>query len=241
MNKRNYKNPAVRAWEELRLTLAQFTDRMQRFDDMVQRQGRDIGVDEVYNEIQNIRGELNKIENSLNLYNNTINNERMVDKSQTETPLEINGQQTNEHRTMNEKNTIRLNEVQLKRVVAEAVKRVLKEGMSDKHFPISNGHPDIYTSFRRNGNKYKLQYGADYGYKKDSSLLKHGELNPNAKRTEWMWIHDMVNHANDLFSEYHLYDEDAYEAIEKLHELLKQGVSESDAVDQIGDTFYQDN
>lgn len=51
----------------------------------------------------------------------------------------------------------------------------------------------------------------------------------------------MINHAEDLFKEYHLYDEEAYEAIEKLYELLKQGVSESDAVDQIGDMFYREN
>ena len=137
------------------------------------------------------------------------------------------------------KRTIKLRESELKRMIAESVKRVLNEAMSDKHFPASDGHPDIYTSDRLKGNKYQLRYGADYG-KHGESLFKNGILNPNAKRYEWMWIHDMVNHAKDLFSEYHLYDEDAYEAIEKLHELLKQGVSELDAVDQVGDTFYQD-
>lgn len=55
-----------------------------------------------------------------------------------------------------------------------------------------------------------------------------------------MWIHDMINHANDLFTEYHLYDKEAYEAVEMLHKLLKQGVSNTDAIDQVGDKFYRD-
>lgn len=137
------------------------------------------------------------------------------------------------------KRRIRLTESDLHRIVKDSVNKVMNEAMSDKHFPPSEGHPDIYTSDRLNGNKYQLRYGADYG-KGGESLLKNWQPNPNAKRYEWMWIHDMVNHAKDLFSEYHLYDEDAYEAIEKLHELLKQGVSESDAVDQVGDIFYKD-
>lgn len=133
------------------------------------------------------------------------------------------------------KKTIKLNEAQLRKMIAESVKKA----MSGAHFPSSDGHPDIYVSHKLNGNKYRLQYGADYG-KDGETLYKHGLPNPEAKRYEWMWIKDMINHAKDLFSEYHLYDEDAYEAIEKLNELLKQGVSESDAVDQVGDTFYQD-
>lgn len=125
-------------------------------------------------------------------------------------------------------------------VLKDIVKSVVNE-ISDRHFPSSGGHPDIYTSDVKNGNRYKINYGADYGHKSDSSLLKGGVLNRNAKRTEWMWIQDMVNHADDLFSEYHLYDEDAFEAIEMLHELLKKRVSEADAIDQVGDKFYRDN
>jgi len=151
-------------------------------------------------------------------------------------PVANNKQETNENKIMNKKQVIRLNENQLKQIVMESVKEVL----NNEHFPSSGEHPDIYTSDTKQGNKYQIRYGSDYGYKKDSSLLKNGLRNPNAKRTEWMWIKDMVNHANDLFTEYHLYDEEAYEAIEKLYTLLKQGVSESDAIDKVGDMFYRD-
>ena len=137
---------------------------------------------------------------------------------------------------MSRKQVIRLNESQLKQIIKEAIKN-----LGDKDFPASQNHPDIYNYGKQYGSKYMINHGADYGYKKDSSLLKNGIVNPNAKRTEWMWIKDMVNHAEDLFKAYHLYDEEAYEAIEKLYELLKQGVSESDAVDQIGDMFYREN
>ena len=61
-NNRNYKNPTVIAWEQLRQLLTQFADRMQNFDAMAQKQGRDIGVDEVFNEIQNIRKQLDEIQ-----------------------------------------------------------------------------------------------------------------------------------------------------------------------------------
>ena len=67
MNSRNYKNPTVIAWEQLRQMLTQFADRMKNFDVMTQNQGRDIGVDEVYNEIQNIRKQLDGIQKGLNL------------------------------------------------------------------------------------------------------------------------------------------------------------------------------
>ena len=140
---------------------------------------------------------------------------------------------------MNKKQVVKINEAQLKQIVAESVKRVLE--VNDKHFPPSEGHPNIYVGGMKKGNRYTLNYGADYGYKEDSSLLKNGHINPNAKRTEWMWIKDMVNHANDLFKEYHLHDEEAYEAIEKLHELLKQGIPESEAIDKVGDMFYREN
>jgi hypothetical protein len=59
-NSRNYKNPTVIAWEELRLMFQSFSDRMKQYDNMTERQGRDIGIDEVYNEIQNVRQQLVK-------------------------------------------------------------------------------------------------------------------------------------------------------------------------------------
>ena len=152
--------------------------------------------------------------------------------------IKVDLTENKQHKTRyNMKKTIRLTESDLHRIV----KRAINEALSDEHFPSSDGHPDIYTHGVMGGNRYKLNYGADYGHKRDSSLLKNGVLNPNAKRTEWMWIKDMVNHANDLFKEYHLHDQDAYDAIEKLNELLKQGVQTSDAVDQIGDDFYKED
>ena len=71
-NNRNYKNPTVIAWEQLRQLLTQFADRMQNFDAMAQKQGRDIGVDEVFNEIQNIRKQLDEIQKGLNLQNKEL-------------------------------------------------------------------------------------------------------------------------------------------------------------------------
>ena len=76
-NNRNYKNPTVIAWEQLRQLLTQFSDRMQNFDAMTQKQGRNIGVDEVFNEIQKIRKQLDEIQKGLNLQNNTVNTERL--------------------------------------------------------------------------------------------------------------------------------------------------------------------
>lgn len=143
------------------------------------------------------------------------------------------------------KKLIKLTESDLHKIIKESINMVLTERMNDsifygENFPASDRHPDIYTAGRKQGKKFQINYGADYGYKNDSSLLKNWEHNPNAKRTEWLWIKDMINHAKDVFSEYHLYDKDAYEAIEKLYELLKQGVSEEDAVDSIGDMFYKE-
>ena len=192
--------------------------------------------------LMNVEQPIQKIILSIIEYlSNGIYNDKTGVALQNTSPQQVNNdtennQELKENRNMNKKQVIRLNENQLKQIVMESVKEVL----NNEHFPSSGEHPDIYTSDTKQGNKYQIRYGSDYGYKKDSSLLKNGLRNPNAKRTEWMWIKDMVNHANDLFTEYHLYDEEAYEAIEKLYTLLKQGVSESDAIDKVGDMFYRD-
>lgn len=130
-NNRNYKNPTVIAWEQLRQLLTQFADRMQNFDAIAQKQGRGIGVDEVFNEIQNIRKQLDEIQKGLNLQNNTINTERVVDKSQPETPFSItNNNRNNESKNMNKK-LIRLTESDLHKIVKESVKRILRESIND--------------------------------------------------------------------------------------------------------------
>jgi uncharacterized protein YoaH (UPF0181 family) len=131
----------------------------------------------------------------------------------------------------------------IRKEIAKRKNKPTNESVSEygkNHFPASEGHPDIYVNGKEKGKKYQINFGADYGYKPNSSLLKNGVENPDAARTEWMWIRDMVKHANDLFAEYHMYDEDAYEAIEKLHQLLRQGVSSSDAIDHIGDEYYKE-
>lgn len=125
MNSRNYKNPTVIAWEQLRQMLTQFADRMKNFDVMAQNQGRDIGVDEVYNEIQNIRKELDEIQKGLNLQNNTINTERVVDKSQPEIPFEVTTNNRNDESKNMNKKLIRLTEQDLHRIVKETVERII--------------------------------------------------------------------------------------------------------------------
>ena len=133
-NNRNYKNPTVIAWEQLRQLLTQFADRMQNFDAMAQKQGRDIGVDEVFNEIQNIRKQLDEIQKGLNLQNNTINTERVVDKSQPETPFSItNNNRNDESKNMNKK-LIRLTESDLHKIVKESVEKILSESEYDNFF-----------------------------------------------------------------------------------------------------------
>ena len=128
-NGRNYKNPTVIAWEQLRQLLTQFADRMQNFDAMAQKQGRDIGVDEVFNEIQNIIKQLDEIQKGLNLQNNTINTERVVDKSQPETPFSItNNNRNDESKNLNKK-LIRLTESDLHRIVKESVNKIINESM----------------------------------------------------------------------------------------------------------------
>ena len=128
-NNRNYKNPTVIAWEQLRQLLTQFADRMQNFDAMAQKQGRDIGVDEVFNEIQNIIKQLDEIQKGLNLQNNTINTERVVDKSQPDTPFSItNNNRNDESKNLNKK-LIRLTESDLHRIVKESVNKIINESM----------------------------------------------------------------------------------------------------------------
>ena len=139
MNSRNYKNPTVIAWEQLRQMLTQFSDRMQRFDDMVERQGRDIGVDEVFNEIQSIRGQLDQIQSGLNLHNNTINTNRVTDMSQPEIPFIVNNK--TESRNMNKK-LIRLTEADIHRMVKESVNKVLNETPYDGNHGIGPLRPD---------------------------------------------------------------------------------------------------
>ena len=79
------------------------------------------------------------------------------------------------------KKRIRLSESDLRRVINESVRRILNEvggsTLSDEDFPESEGHPDIYAGGNRQGKRYLLNYGADYGHKRDSSLLKNGVIN----------------------------------------------------------------
>ena len=152
-NNRNYKNPTVIAWEQLRQLLTQFADRMQNFDAMAQKQGRDIGVDEVFNEIQNIRKQLDEIQKGLNLQNNTINTERVVDKSQPETPFSItNNNRNDESKNMNKK-LIRLTESDLHKIVKESAKRIMKEvalkGKSGKTYSLHGTDPESWAVMSR--------------------------------------------------------------------------------------------
>lgn len=56
---------AKRAWEELCITYQAFSDRMKMYDDMNEKQGNDISVYQVYTEIQNIRSQLDRIQDKL--------------------------------------------------------------------------------------------------------------------------------------------------------------------------------
>ena len=123
-NSRNCKNPTVIAWEELRLMFLSFSDRMKQYDNMTERQGRDIGIDEVYNEIQNVRQQLDKIQNGLNLYNN--NNERKYDKSQPEIPFSVKDVRNREDEAIR-RTKVRLTESQLRGVIRQCVNEVLNE------------------------------------------------------------------------------------------------------------------
>lgn len=70
-NNKNHENPAIKAWKELRITYQAFSDRMKLYDDMVEKQGININAYQVYTEIQNIKQQLDKIQNELILNNNT--------------------------------------------------------------------------------------------------------------------------------------------------------------------------
>ena len=152
-NNRNYKNPTVIAWEQLRQLLTQFADRMQNFDAMAQKQGRDIGVDEVFNEIQNIRKQLDEIQKGLNLQNNTINTERVVDKSQPETPFSITNNNRNDESKNMKKKLIRLTESDLHKIVKESAKRIMKEvalkGKSGKTYSLHGTDPESWAVMSR--------------------------------------------------------------------------------------------
>lgn len=70
-NNKNHENPAIKAWKELRIIYQAFSNRMKLYDDMVEKQGIDINFYQVYTEIQNIKQQLDKIQNELILNNNT--------------------------------------------------------------------------------------------------------------------------------------------------------------------------
>lgn len=127
INNRNYKNPTVIAWEQLRLMFQSFYDRMKQFDNMTEKQGRDIGVDEVYNEIQSIRQQLDKIQSGLNLHNNTMNTERMTDKSQPEVPFSVQDVRNRKDESIQRRVQVRISESQLHKVIKESVKKILKD------------------------------------------------------------------------------------------------------------------
>ena len=70
-NNKNHENPAIKAWKELRIIYQAFSDRMKLYDDMVEKQGTNINIYQVYTEIQNIKQQLDKIQNELILNNTT--------------------------------------------------------------------------------------------------------------------------------------------------------------------------
>lgn len=65
-NNKEYEiSAAKKAWEELRIVYQAFSDRMKMYDDMNKKQGNDISVYQVYTEIQNMRGQLDRIQDKL--------------------------------------------------------------------------------------------------------------------------------------------------------------------------------
>lgn len=70
-NNKVHENPAIKAWEGLHIIYQTFSDRMKLYDDMVEKQGTNINSYQVYTEIQNIKQQLDKIQNELILNNNT--------------------------------------------------------------------------------------------------------------------------------------------------------------------------
>jgi hypothetical protein len=138
-NNRNYKNPTARAWEELRLMFQSFSDRMKQYDSMAERQGRDIGIDEVYNEIKNVRQQLDKIQRELNLHNNTINNERVLDKSQSKIPFNINRKDESIQR---KKDIVRLTEGDLHRIIKNCIHEALENAYDYDEYLSKNSNAD---------------------------------------------------------------------------------------------------
>ena len=81
---------------------------------------------------------MDEIQKGLNLQNNTINTERVVDKSQPETPFSItNNNRNDESKNMNKK-LIRLTESDLHNIVRESVNRTLEEISEGSAFSHSN-------------------------------------------------------------------------------------------------------
>lgn len=71
-NNKDYEiSAAKKAWEELRIVYQAFSDRMKMYDDMNKKQGKDINVYQVYTEIQNIRGQIDRIQDKLILDSNS--------------------------------------------------------------------------------------------------------------------------------------------------------------------------
>ena len=89
--------------------LSAFNERMYDFDDMVEKQGRDIGVDEVFNLLQEMKQELNNIQGSLNLYKNTIPKE-----NQGVNPSNLQSESIRNNR-------IRITESQSQMIIKEAI------------------------------------------------------------------------------------------------------------------------
>lgn len=152
VNNRNFKNPTVQAWESLRMFLQHFTERMTNFDNMVQRQGRDMGVDEVYNEIQRMKQQLDSIQNGLNLYNGTIPQE-----NQGINPPNIQGE------SKLYKNKVRLSESQLHNVIKESVKKILNEMSPEVYAAYAQGRQQQADNTQDPNEKFKYQRKANQG------------------------------------------------------------------------------
>ena len=253
-NNRNYKNPTVIAWEQLRQLLTQFADRMQNFDAMAQKQGRDIGVDEVFNEIQNIRKQLDEIQKGLNLQNNTINTERVVDKSQPETPFSItNNNRNDESKNMNKK-LIRLTESDLHRIVKESVQKILSEAFEQNQeleenqeaayqgsYPgMDNGH----GSFEMNHpeGKYSLYFDKAQRDAHNYNAQQRGQT-PNPYAGWSKRVNDGKGNWNDAefnSDDMHMYnDDDASQTAANLRKFDPNGAYHWDMFRGRGDKFRQ--
>ena len=129
-----------------------FSDRMKQYDNMTERQGRDIGIDEVYNEIQNVRQQLDKIQNGLNLYNN--NNERKCDKSQPEIPFSVKDVRNREDESIR-RTKVRLTESQLRGVIRQCVNEALNELAPETYISYSNKRKEQANTATNNDDRAK--------------------------------------------------------------------------------------